>query len=187
MPWRLHYTGLAQAMGDRTEYRSGIGLVLINRQGLIFQGRRRDNRDHPWQLPQGGLEPEETPEQAVFREMREELGADHALIADSRTDWLRYDYPSKETSPRAKHFRGQQHRWFLLHYLGRDDEINLNTPHPEFSHWRWAEAEQVISQAIPFKQAVYRQALEGFGLLHHRQEQTVGAPLQALAMECTQS
>ena len=155
-------------MSDATRYRSGVGIVLLNRQGLIFAGHRRDNRDCPWQLPQGGLNQGELPEQAVFREMNEELGTRHAMIIQSRSDWLRYDYPSLQTSPRARHFKGQQHLWFLLRYLGEDHEINLETKHPEFSHWVWMRPCDVIDKAVPFKRQIYQRIMADFAEPIHR-------------------
>ena len=141
-------------------YRSGIGIVLVNRQGLVFAGRRRDGRVPPWQMPQGGLEPDETPDSAVLRELAEELGTAKASIIDSTRDWIHYDYPDGMQSRRARHFRGQRHKWFLLRFTGKDHEIAITTPHAEFDDWRWLPPADLIEQVIAFKQPVYRHVFE---------------------------
>ncbi|HVI49671.1 MAG TPA: RNA pyrophosphohydrolase [Candidatus Sulfotelmatobacter sp.] len=149
-------------MQERTEYRSGVGIVLINREGLVFAGHRRDNRPPPWQMPQGGLNPGEHPHAAAFREMAEELGTSRAVIASELADWHRYDYPDAKATKRAQHFRGQQHKWLLLRFTGQDHEIDLRTRHPEFSQWRWLPPQEVIASVAPFKRDVYRRVLADF-------------------------
>jgi putative (di)nucleoside polyphosphate hydrolase len=150
------------AMQQPTEYRSGVGIVLINREGLVFAGKRRDERPPPWQMPQGGLNLGEHPQAAAFRELIEELGTPHAVVAAEITEWLRYDYPDTKSTKRAQSFRGQQHKWFLLRFTGQDHDIDVRTRHPEFSDWRWLPPQEVIERVAPFKREVYRQVFGEF-------------------------
>lgn len=145
-----------------SDYRAGVGIVLVNARGLVFSGLRRDNRDHPWQMPQGGLQEGETPRQAVLREVREELGTSAVSILDFLPDWLYYDYPAPDSSKRAKLFRGQRHVWYLLRFDGEDCEIDIDGKNGEFSKWRWSNPSEIIDEAVSFKQSPYRQVLGYF-------------------------
>jgi putative (di)nucleoside polyphosphate hydrolase len=145
-----------------SDYRAGVGIVLVNSCGLVFSGRRRDNRDHPWQMPQGGLQEGETPRQAALREVQEELGTDAVSILEFRPDWLYYDYPAPESSRRATLFRGQRHLWYLLRFEGSDSDIEIDGAAGEFSEWRWNSPAQIIDEAVSFKQPAYRQVMRYF-------------------------
>lgn len=145
-----------------SDYRAGVGVVLVNARGLVFSGRRRDNRDHPWQMPQGGLQEGETPRQAVLREVREELGTSAVSILDFLPDWLYYDYPAPDSSKRAKLFRGQRHVWYLLRFDGEDSDIDIGGKNGEFSDWRWSSPSEIIDEAVSFKQSPYRQVMGYF-------------------------
>lgn len=149
-------------LNSPTDYRAGVGVVLVNPRGLIFTGKRRDQRDPPWQMPQGGILPDEMPAQAVKREIKEELGVDAVTLIEFRPDWLSYDYPDANTSRRAQNFRGQRHLWFLLRYDGDDRDVKIDTPHGEFIEWRWSLPEEVVDRVISFKQPIYRQVLRYF-------------------------
>ncbi len=145
-----------------SDYRAGVGIVLVNSHGLVFSGRRRDNRAQPWQMPQGGLQEGETPRQAVLREAHEELGTDAVSIVEFRPDWLYYDYPAPESSRRATLYRGQRHLWYLLRLDGPDAAIDIAGEDGEFSEWRWNTPAQIIDQVVPFKQPAYRQVMRYF-------------------------
>lgn len=149
-------------MQQRMEYRSGVGIVLVNREGLVFAGKRRDNRPPPWQMPQGGLNPGEHPEVAAFREMIEELGTRHAEVTAEIPGWISYDYPHEKSTKRAQQFKGQQHKWFLLRFTGQDHDIDVKTRHPEFSDWRWLPPQEVIKRVAPFKRDVYQKVFSIF-------------------------
>ena len=149
-------------MQSPSDYRAGVGIVLVNTHGLVFSGRRRDNRDHPWQMPQGGLQEGETPRQAVFREVREELGTDAITVLEFRPDWLCYDYPAPDSSRRAALYRGQRHLWYLLRFDGADRDIAIDGAEGEFSEWRWSAPAEIIDEAVPFKQPAYRQVMRYF-------------------------
>ncbi len=148
-------------------YRPCVGIMLINPQGLIFAAQRLDSTaDAPaWQMPQGGIDPGETPGLAALRELEEEISVPPALVAplsESR-EWLAYDLPV-EMVPRmwGGRFRGQKQRWFLMRYLGQDNQIDLATAEPEFCDWRWIGAAEMLDAIVPFKRAIYAQVIEEF-------------------------
>ncbi len=145
-----------------SDYRAGVGIVLVNPHGLVFSGRRRDNRAQPWQMPQGGLQDGETPRQAVLREVQEELGTEAVSIIEFRPDWLYYDYPAPESSRRAALYRGQRHLWYLLRFEGTDSDIRIEGENGEFAEWRWNTPAHIIDEAVPFKQPAYRQVMRYF-------------------------
>ncbi|HIJ38790.1 MAG TPA: RNA pyrophosphohydrolase [Rhodospirillaceae bacterium] len=149
-------------MKEPTSYRSGVGIVLINRHGQVFAGRRRDGRAPPWQMPQGGIGPDENPDLAVFRELQEELGTRKADILEVFPRWVRYDYPEGSKSKRAQLYRGQQHLWYLLLFTGRNRHICIDTPHAEFDDWQWVSPPAMIDLVVPFKRAAYREVLGYF-------------------------
>lgn len=144
-------------------FRPGVGIVLLNAHGEVFVGRRIDHERGGWQMPQGGIEPDETPVEAARRELREEIGTDNAeVIAESR-GWIRYALPSHLVGQAwSGRWRGQQQKWFAMRFLGSDSEINLETAHPEFSAWRWAPAAWVPEMIVGFKQQLYQAVLGGF-------------------------
>jgi len=150
-------------------YRACVGMLLLNPAGKVFVGRRIDTAkegDNIWQMPQGGIDKGETPEQAVLREMAEEIGTDKAeIIAESR-QWLHYDLPDHLIGKVWKgKYRGQKQRWFALRFLGQDSDIDLATAHPEFDAWRWVELDDVPALVIPFKRDTYRAVVEEFKAL----------------------
>lgn len=146
-------------------YRPCVGLVVMNRDGLVFAGQRLDNPGDAWQMPQGGIDPGETPLVAALRELGEETGiaaTSVAVIAES-PDWISYDLPV-DLVPRIwkGRYRGQSQRWFLLRFLGEESEINIARPHPEFSTWAWMAPDALIARIVPFKRATYEQVFAGF-------------------------
>ncbi|MDX1785158.1 RNA pyrophosphohydrolase [Roseovarius sp. ZX-A-9] len=147
-------------------YRACVGVMLANAAGEVFVGQRIDNSEPAWQMPQGGIDPGETPQEAALRELGEETGvsADLVRIEAETADWMRYDLPH-DLVPRIwkGRYRGQEQKWFLLRFLGRDNEINIATEHPEFSEWRWLPAADLVDNIVPFKREVYRSLLAEFG------------------------
>jgi putative (di)nucleoside polyphosphate hydrolase len=125
-------------------------------------GRRIGSEDS-WQMPQGGIDPGETPAEAAMRELYEETGVTTAEILVESQNWYRYDLP-QAVSGRALRgrYRGQEQRWFLLRFTGLDRDIDLKTHHQEFSAWRWAEPKEILDRIVDFKRPVYEQVFAEF-------------------------
>jgi putative (di)nucleoside polyphosphate hydrolase len=137
--------------------------MIVNADGGIFVGKRIDMPSDYWQMPQGGIDPDETAEMAVLREVIEEVGTDKVEIVDSIDDWLFYDLPDELIGKVWKgRFRGQQQKWFLLRFTGTDDDINIKTDHPEFSAWKWSDPDRLIPEIVPFKREIYQNILDRF-------------------------
>jgi putative (di)nucleoside polyphosphate hydrolase len=139
-----------------------VGIVLLDARGRVWVGQRSDLGR--WQLPQGGIEPGETPRQACLRELLEEVGTDRAVILAESRDWLHYDLPP-ELAARAwgGRFCGQRQKWFALRFLGVDSDIDpARCGHPEFSAWRWERLEVLTELIVDFKRAVYAQVVAEF-------------------------
>lgn len=146
-------------------YRPCAGVMLINREGLIFVGRRRDTAAPAWQMPQGGIDPGEDPRAAALRELREETGipAARVEVLAETPDWLTYDLPAELLGRTwGGKYRGQRQKWFLMRFLGEDDEIDIAREHPEFSEWRWIGPQAMIAAIVPFKRDIYRAVVDAF-------------------------
>jgi putative (di)nucleoside polyphosphate hydrolase len=153
-------------MTDDHLYRRGVGVMLLNADKLVFVGRRIDNRDEAWQMPQGGLDKGEESWAGALRELEEETGiAPHLVeqIADC-PERLRYDLP-EDWRPRlwGGKWVGQDQDWFLCRFLGQDGDVNIATAHPEFREWKWAAPERLPDLIVPFKRDLYRRLLAEFG------------------------
>ena len=144
-------------------YRLGSGAMLVNRQGQIFVAQRLDNPGPAWQMPQGGLDKGENAREAVLRELEEETGTAKAEIVAESPDWLTYDLPL-DLIPKVwkGRYRGQKQKWFVLRFLGQDSDIDINTAHPEFSAWKWAELDQLPDLIVPFKRDLYAEIITMF-------------------------
>ena len=150
---------------DLPFYRPAVGIMLLNPAGLAFVGRRIDMpaRLAAWQMPQGGIDPGETPRPAAFRELKEEVGTDKAEILAETEGWLHYDLPSDIASRMwSGRWRGQRQKWFLMRFTGEDADINPATEHPEFDAWEWVEPERLPDLIVPFKRPLYRDVLAEF-------------------------
>jgi putative (di)nucleoside polyphosphate hydrolase len=159
---------LTPSDSDLALYRPGVGLVLINRDGLLFAGRRIDMMPdmEAWQMPQGGIDPGETPRQAALRELREEVGTDKAVILAESRDWHAYDVPGASVARLwGGGYRGQRQKWFALRFTGRDEDINLATEHPEFDAWQWLAPARLSELIVPFKRDIYRAVFAEFAPL----------------------
>lgn len=153
-------------MLDREGYRPNVGIVLLNSRNEVFWGKRVGQ--HSWQFPQGGIQHGESPEQAMYRELHEEVGLlpEHVQIIGRTRDWLRYDVPEeylrRQNSARVHRaaYRGQKQIWFLLRLVGLDSDIQLRaSEHPEFDAWRWVPFWIQLDAVIGFKREVYQLAL----------------------------
>jgi putative (di)nucleoside polyphosphate hydrolase len=147
------------------QYRPCVGIMLLNDRGLAFIGRRIGMPAglNPWQMPQGGIDPGESPVEAALRELREEVGTDKASLLAETRDWLHYDLPPGLVPGHwAGRYRGQRQKWFALRFTGSDDDIDIATAHPEFDAWRWVEAARLPDLIVPFKRQVYRAVLQEF-------------------------
>ena len=152
-------------MSNDQRYRRGVGMMLINGEGLVWVGRRIDNRDEAWQMPQGGLDKGEEPWAGALRELEEETGIAPSLVerlAD-HPQQLRYDIPDAIALKLWKgKYVGQVQDWFLARFTGTDADVNIATEHPEFSHWQWVEPRLLPELIVPFKRDMYRAILAGF-------------------------
>jgi len=144
-------------------YRLGVGLVLFNAEGLVWVGRRLDQKGDAWQMPQGGIDEGETPEQAALRELEEEIGTARADIIAESKDWLTYELPPDLLGVAWKgRYRGQKQKWFALRFTGQDADITIETEHPEFAEWRWVAFDRLVELIVPFKRDLYRQVTAEF-------------------------
>ena len=163
-------------MLDRDGFRPNVGIILLNQKNQVFWGKRI--RTHSWQFPQGGIDRGETPEQAMFRELHEEVGLkpDHVRIVARTRDWLRYEVPDRYIRRDARgHYKGQKQIWYLLQLTGHDWDLNLRaTNHPEFDAWRWNDYWVPLEGVIEFKRDVYRVALEQLAEFLDVTQRTVG-------------
>ena len=152
-------------------YRPCVGLVLLNRDGLVFAGQRVDNPADAWQMPQGGIDPGESPREAALRELTEETGVDPAQVEMLRESsvWIPYDLP-RSLVPRlwGGCYRGQTQRWFALRFLGGDDAIDISTETPEFRTWAWMPHDELIDRIVSFKRDTYSRVFDEFADLFGR-------------------
>jgi len=177
-------------MLDRDGFRPNVGIILLNQKNQVFWGKRI--RTHSWQFPQGGIDRGETPEQAMYRELHEEIGLrpEHVNIVARTRDWLRYEVPDRFIRRDARgHYKGQKQIWFLLQLVGHDWDLNLRaTNHPEFDAWRWNNYWVPLDVVVEFKRGVYELALTELArflppldphnryLRHGSRSRDVGAP-----------
>ncbi len=153
---------------DTLPYRPCAGIMLANRDGLVFVGQRIDNPGDAWQMPQGGIDPGEDPEVAAFRELGEETGLlpDHVdLIARSKEEYF-YDLPPElQGNIWGGRWRGQRQWWFLMRFKGDDADVRIDGHHREFSQWKWAEPAELPRLIVPFKRRIYEGLVSEFGPL----------------------
>ena len=148
-------------MLDKEGYRPNVGIILLNHRNEVFWGKRV--KQHSWQFPQGGIKHGESPEQAMFRELYEEIGLrpEHVKIVARTREWLRYDVPDQWIRRDLRgNYRGQKQIWFLLRMVARDCDVCLRrSEKPEFDAWRWHAYWVPLDTVIEFKRDVYQQAL----------------------------
>ena len=144
-------------------YRQCVGIMLINKKGEVWVGRRSDTPD-AWQMPQGGIDKGEEPRTAALRELEEEIGTGAARIVAETEGWLSYDLPAELVGKVWKgKYRGQTQKWFALEFTGRDSDIDpTGVEHPEFDAWRWCAADALPGLAVAFKRDIYSAVLAEF-------------------------
>lgn len=144
-------------------YRPCVGVMLFNRDGNVFVGRRIDQTVEGWQMPQGGIDEGETPAEAGLRELKEEIGTDKAEILREHPDWLCYDLP-QHLLGLALHgrYRGQKQKWLAMRFVGGNGDIDIATQHPEFAEWKWLALEALPRLIVPFKRDTYAQVIAAF-------------------------
>jgi putative (di)nucleoside polyphosphate hydrolase len=156
-------------------YRPCVGVMVLNRKGLAFIGRRIDGPEHidlthAWQMPQGGIDSGEDAWTAAARELHEETNIRSVERIAEIAEWLRYDIPRKIVGQAWKgKYRGQTQKWFAVRFTGADSEIDVENPggshEPEFSTWRWEPMQNIPELVVPFKRAVYDRVVREFGHL----------------------
>lgn len=158
-----------------TAYRPCVGVVLFNKAGLVFAGRRRNKKlrehvapGHEWQMPQGGIDAGEDPYKAALRELYEETNVSSVSLIAEASDWFAYDLPHDIAKEAWKgKYKGQTQKWFALRFEGEDSEIDVEHPgggahKPEFDRWRWEELARMPDLIIPFKRPVYDKVVAEF-------------------------
>jgi len=157
----VHAADLAGGMIDAQGFRANVGIMLTDSQGHLFWARRVGQSG--WQFPQGGIQVGENPEQALFRELAEEIGLrpEHVELLGSTKRWLRYRLPPRYQRRDATPLCiGQKQIWFLLRFIGEESDVHLDASDaPEFDAWRWVDYWQPLDEVVFFKRRVYRQAL----------------------------
>ena len=136
--------------------RIGVGIVLLNHQNKVFVGKRIDNPQNFWQMPQGGVDENEDFLQAAKRELKEETGIKSVKLIKEINDWLEYDLPKYLIYKiwNGK-YRGQRQKWFIMKFIGKDEEINIKTKNPEFLEWKWVESFKLPNIVVNFKIDIY--------------------------------
>lgn len=142
-------------------YRPAVGMMILNAENKVFVGQRLDNKGLAWQMPQGGISPHEDADQAMLRELEEEIGTRNVEIIVKSKTWYKYDLPP-EIAGRLWNgrFKGQQQIWYVLRFRGKDTDININTYRPEFCAWKWVEKTELLDLVIPFKRELYERILK---------------------------
>jgi putative (di)nucleoside polyphosphate hydrolase len=158
---------------DNLPYRPCVGMMLFNKKGRVFIGRRTDGPEHVdethvWQMPQGGVDPKEDPWPAALRELYEETNITSVEKLAESKEWYSYDIPREIVGKAWKgKYRGQTQKWYALRFTGKESEIDVLNPagghEPEFVEWRWEKIERLPALIVPFKRSVYEQVVQEFG------------------------
>lgn len=138
--------------------RSGVGIIVLNKQNKIFVGKRKDNPGDKWQMPQGGVDEGEDFLKAAYRELEEETSIKNVELIKELDGTITYELPDRLLGLIWKgKYRGQKQKWFLMRFVGSDSEINIKTKHPEFLEWKWVELDKITDLVVDFKLHVYKE------------------------------
>ena len=141
--------------------RLGVGIVLLNNENKVFVGRRIDNPKNFWQMPQGGVGKNESYFSAAKRELEEETGIKQVKLIREIKEWFIYDLPKNLLGKIWKgKYRGQKQKWFIMKFLGKNEDININTKKPEFLNWKWIKPSKLPEVAVNFKINIYKKISE---------------------------
>ena len=147
--------------------RTGVGIILLNHENKIFVGKRIDNPKNFWQMPQGGVNQNENFLQAAKRELEEETGIQSVELVKELNEWLEYDLPENLLGKVLEgKYRGQKQKWFIMKFVGKDNEINVKTKNPEFLDWKWIGVSELPSIAVSFKVDLYKKLKEELNFLN---------------------
>ena len=146
--------------------RIGVGIVLLNSDNKVFVGKRIDNPVNFWQLPQGGVDNNEDLLSAANRELKEETSVKSVRLIKEIDNWLTYELPKNLLGKIWKgKYRGQKQKWFIMRFIGNDEEINVKTKNAEFKEWKWIDTNQLTNVAVSFKLEVYKSILKELKIL----------------------
>ena len=138
--------------------RSGVGIIVLNTDNKVFVAKRIDNPKNFWQMPQGGIDEGEDYLKAAYRELEEETSIKNVELIKELDGMITYELPDRLLGIIWKgKYRGQKQKWFLMKFVGEDNEININTKHPEFLDWKWIDLEQITEVVVDFKLHVYKE------------------------------
>ena len=141
---------------DSLPLRSGVGIVLLNKDNKVFVAKRIDNPKNFWQMPQGGVDKGENYIDAAFRELEEETSIKNVELIKELDGLITYNLPNHLLGIIWKgKYRGQKQKWFIVRFLGKDNEININTTNPEFIEWKWLKVKDLENVVVSFKKRVY--------------------------------
>jgi putative (di)nucleoside polyphosphate hydrolase len=147
--------------------RTGVGIILLNKENKVFVGRRIDNPKKFWQMPQGGVEKNESFFQAAKRELKEETGIKSVKLIKKIDGWYIYNLPKILLGKIWKgKYRGQKQKWFIMEFVGDEKEININTKNPEFLDWKWIDVSELTKVAVNFKIHIYEKITEELNSLN---------------------
>ena len=138
--------------------RSGVGIVVLNKENKVFVAKRIDNPKNFWQMPQGGVDEGEDFLKAAYRELEEESSIKNVELVKELDGTITYELPDRLLGLIWKgKYRGQKQKWFLMRFVGSDSEINIKTKHPEFLEWKWVELDKITDLVVDFKLHVYKE------------------------------
>ena len=147
--------------------RTGVGIILLNHVNKIFVGKRIDNPKNFWQMPQGGVNQNDNFLQAAKRELEEETGIKSVELVKELNEWLGYDLPENLLGKILEgKYRGQKQKWFIMKFVGKDNEINVKTKNPEFLDWKWIGVSKLPSIAVSFKVNLYKKLKKELNFLN---------------------